>query len=79
MTGKENQNIGHFTFRLFSEPSFLDGFVSMVNFEKLMKKYNTDETDALADGNAIKSDWEAVGSDIRCALFEYERGSISNS
>jgi len=69
----------HYSFRLFNKPSFIDGFTSILDFRDLIKRYNTDKTDELADGNSIKSDWKAIGSDIWSALKEYESGTISSS
>lgn len=66
------REIGKYTFRLFMRPSFLRGFVAVVDFSNLMNKYNTDDTEKKADFNSISSDWQAVGSDIRSAISQHE-------
>jgi len=77
---KEFRNeICYYSFRLFKEPSFLDGFTSILQFKNLIDRYNTDKTEELADRNSIKSDWKAVGNDIWSAFKEYESGTISSS
>lgn len=63
--------MGEYTFRLFTEPSFISGATSILNFKKLINTYNTDETPLLADTNSIKADWQAIGCDIQIAFDKY--------
>lgn len=66
------------TFRLFgSNPSFMKGVARVFDFSQSLDKYNTSPTTEEADFNAIKSDWEAVGKDIRVAIEKY--GERQNS
>jgi hypothetical protein len=67
------------SFHLFREPSFFNGFVSLLYFGNLINAYNTDETGEVADGNAIRSDWKAVGRDIKEAISDYERSVPTHS
>lgn len=67
----KDQKIGEFTFRLFQRPSFLDGFVSILDFGDNFNKYNIDDGDGIADFNSISADWHAVGSDIELAMLLY--------
>jgi len=62
------------TFRLFKrKPSFLGGFGSIIDLSGPISKYNYTTHNATADYEAIKSDWEQVGNDMRHAIKEYER------
>lgn len=76
---KFREGIGNHTFRLFNEPSFSDGFTSILDFKKLIDTYNTDSVEELADNNSIRSDWRAVGGDIQRAFNEYESEAIAGS
>ena len=69
---QELEKIGQYTFRLFTEPSFIEGFTSILNFKKLMATYHTDQTPLLADTNSIKADWHAIGDDMQIAFNKYE-------
>jgi ABC-type transport system substrate-binding protein len=54
------------TFRLMkNKPSFMEGFSGILNFSDIVAYYNTSDTEGEADINAIKSDWEAIGIDIK--------------
>ena len=57
---------------LFATPSMLGGISKMLDFGATSNIYNGSNTAAEADYRAIKSDWTAVGDDIRMALDEYE-------
>jgi len=62
------------TFQLLEvEPSFLRGVSSLFDYSGVLSKYNMSETDDMADSNAIRSDWEAVGCDLVKAISEYEQ------
>lgn len=63
------------SFRLFLErQNFLTGFTSVFDLYKPLEgKYNTDSSTHEADQNSLKSDWMAVGQDMRSALKKYER------
>ncbi|HUC01946.1 MAG TPA: hypothetical protein VMA75_03500 [Candidatus Paceibacterota bacterium] len=66
---KENA-AGKYTFRLFDEPTFLKGFTSLFDFREIIDLYHTDKTTKEADLNSLKSDWKAVGDDLRSAITE---------
>lgn len=62
------------TFRLFnSQPSFSKGWGRIFDFSGALDKdsYNTSRTSKQADREAIRSDWEAVGEDLKITLKEY--------
>ena len=59
------------TFRLFSStPSFMKGFGRIFDFSGSLNRYHNRmrSTSEKADSDALKSDWEAVGRDIRVVL-----------
>jgi len=66
-----NTTIGNHTFQLFTYPSFLEGVGQLVDVTGSLNRYKTTDTDPEADTKALKSDWEAVGSDLRTAIKEY--------
>ena len=59
------------TFRLFAAPSFLEGFNRNIDWAETLDIYNENETEDEADYFALKSDWFAVGDDIRTAILKY--------
>ncbi len=60
------------TFKLFTAtPSFVRGVGRILDFTQTLDRYNSSATAEEADFNAIKSDWEAVGGDIRFAIERY--------
>ena len=61
------------SFRLFARPTFLEGAARIFDFASVLQQYRTDATEAEADTNALRSDWMAVGDDIRHAIMSYER------
>ena len=61
------------SFRLFARPTFLEGVARVFDFANVLQRYRDDTTDHEADANALRSDWMAVGDDIRHAIGTYER------
>jgi hypothetical protein len=61
------------SFRLFARPTFTEGVARVFDFANVLQKYRYDTTDHEADANALRSDWMAVGDDIRHAIGVYER------
>ncbi len=57
---------------LFARPSFWTGFGSCIDLFGVTFEYNRALTPKQADYFAIRSDWAAVGQDIRHALGEFE-------
>ncbi len=59
--------------RLFAEPSFVEGFARVVDIGATLQVYNTSSTEKLADTEALRNDWWAVGDDMRSAIGTYEQ------
>ena len=60
------------TFRLFSMPSYAEGFGSIINLGGYDHFYNFNDSPEEADFYALLSDWKAIGMDIEEAL-KHER------
>ncbi len=58
---------------LFSTPSVLEGISRLIDFGSTLNVYNSSKTAEDADCKAIKSDWEAVGKDIKKAMDSIDR------
>ncbi|MDO4711378.1 MAG: hypothetical protein Q4A75_05320 [Peptostreptococcaceae bacterium] len=57
---------------MFSEPSLIEGLGRLVDWGLSLNMYN-DSGDAIEmDHRALRSDWIAVGDDIREAIKEYD-------
>jgi len=67
------------SFRLFARPTFLEGAARVFDFANVLQKYRYDTTEHEADTNALRSDWMAVGDDIRHAISAYERRELTAS
>jgi hypothetical protein len=63
------------TFRLFAEPSFLEGVARLVDLGATLNVYNESGTPAEADQQALLSDWMTVGEDIQMSIYAYEQQS----
>ncbi|MDE2188437.1 MAG: hypothetical protein KGJ35_01770 [Patescibacteria group bacterium] len=62
------------TFRLFKKrPSFFEGASSLLDLGANVQRYNLSSTDDEADYEALKSDWQAVGDDLRSSIKTYEQ------
>ena len=57
---------------LFARPSFWGGTAALVDFGNTLFEYNVSLTPGQADYFATKSDWAAVGNDLRRAIRELE-------
>ena len=64
-----------YTGQLYAAPSPLDGLAGLVNLTDPEEEYNISDSTEEADEEAIRSDWNAVGQDIRkgISLFKRER------
>lgn len=60
-------------FILYARPSFWEGVARLIDFGGALNVYHSSETEEEADEKAIRSDWEAVGGDMRAALQRAER------
>jgi len=67
-----DKKIGLDTFRLFKRPSFIAGMAALLNFGGNINKYSADSSGQEADANSLKSDWTAIGNDMRTAITDYE-------
>jgi hypothetical protein len=67
----ENKKIiGEYTFQLFGrENSFLNGMGDIFDFRKNINKYNTSNSDKEADEKSIRSDWFAIGNDMKKVII----------
>ena len=59
-----------YTYFLFARPSFLGGAAALMDFGNTLTVYNESLTVQQADFFAVKSDWMAVGDDLRRAIRE---------
>lgn len=59
-------------YRLFSQPSFVEGMARLFDFGGKLNNYNYSETEDEADFNAIYSDWQTVGQDMLFAFEKFE-------
>lgn len=57
---------------LYARPSFLAGFISILDWTGILNIYNDSPDAATADAVAIRSDWDFVGRDIRSAIHEFQ-------
>jgi len=60
------------TYFLFARPSLLAGAAALMDFGNTLFVYNESTTPEQADYFAAKSDWVAVGNDLRRAIKELE-------
>lgn len=58
---------------LYSNPSFFDGAAKALDIGGVYDVYNTSTTPSEADLTALKSDWMAVGKDMRSAMDSVEK------
>ena len=56
---------------LYAAPSFLEGLARSIDIGDTLTEYNTSESGAEADTRALRSDWKAVGDDLRQAIAQY--------
>ncbi|MCB1310261.1 MAG: hypothetical protein KDK30_18890 [Leptospiraceae bacterium] len=74
------KQIGVRSFMLFPVPSFLSGAASVLDLGATLEtfdRYNYSEGEGEADFCALRSDWQAVGDDLRNALEEHRRLSAT--
>jgi len=71
MNAQVNYDIGI----LYARPSFLTGFISILDWAGFLNVYNESPTAEIADMVAIKNDWIFVGKDIRSAMNEFQETS----
>ncbi len=59
---------------LYARPSFFSGMARILDMGAIFDSYNTSENTNIADYNALKSDWLAVGVDIKNSIQENQNG-----
>jgi len=57
---------------LYARPSFLTGFISILDWSGVLNIYNDSPDAETADAVAIRNDWDFVGRDIRSAMHEFQ-------
>ena len=58
---------------LYAAPSFLEGVARAVDIGDTLTEYNGSESGAAADLRALRSDWLAIGNDLRQAMSQFEQ------
>ncbi len=58
---------------LYATPSFLEGVARSIDIGDTLTEYNGSESGAEADARALRSDWQAVGDDLRQAIAQFRR------
>jgi len=66
---RDGKRMGNDTTYLMATPSFLTGMASAMNLAGNFYRFNFSRTDAEADVRALRSDFNAVGNDLRVALL----------
>ena len=56
---------------LFARPSFLLGFASIIDFGNTLSEFSYANTGEQADYLAVRSDWYAIGEDLKAAIREF--------
>ena len=64
---------------LFARPSFWAGIAALLDFGNTLSVYNESPTPRQADYFAMKSDWVAVGNDIRYAIERVDQDRAMGS
>jgi hypothetical protein len=57
---------------LYARPSFLTGFISILDWTGVLNIYNESPTAEIADMIAIRNDWISIGKDIRSAMMKFQ-------
>lgn len=63
---------------LFAKPNFFSGMARLLDIGSTLNVYNDSPSEEIADMKALKSDWMAVGNDMRFAIerFKEEHGEV---
>ena len=59
--------------KLYARPSFIEGAARNIDILNVLREYNESRTAEEADNEAMKSDWYAVGDDLKSSISTYER------
>ncbi len=57
---------------LFARPSYLEGLARIMDFGNTITVYNESLNGEQADYLALRSDWTAVGDDLRSAIQQFD-------
>jgi len=60
--------VGEYSDILYAPPSFVEGMARIFDFSDVLTEYNTSPTPRQANAAALRSDWRAVGEDMRAAI-----------
>jgi hypothetical protein len=60
-------------FKLYAEPSFLEGWARLFDPSGMLNQYNTSASPEEDDAKAIMSDWFTVGNDIRKVMNDQKK------
>ena len=71
------ENKKSYSFFLFALPRFLTGFASLLDIGATLTHYNEFSTPEEADARAIKSDWAAIGNDLRFVSNQWEKNNYA--
>ena len=58
---------------LYARPSFLEGVARIIDMGGTLNEYNSSRSGQEADAVALRSDWAAIGQDMRDAIGEFEK------
>jgi hypothetical protein len=58
---------------LYAAPSFLEGVARSLDIGDTLTEYNDSESGSAADLQALRSDWLAIGNDLRKAMTQFEK------
>lgn len=65
--------------QLFARPSLIEGAARSLDLGATLQEYNASETENEADTKALKSDWYAIGIDLKYAVKNYEQEFIATA
>ena len=61
------------TLRIFSTPSWVSGAARLVDLGGVFDRYKTSRSVRVADAQALKNDWDVVGSALQGAMHQMDR------
>ncbi len=61
------------SYRLFAKPSFIEGVSRLLDLGATLQRYNDSVDENQADSQALKSDWKAIGNDLKSSIRTYEQ------
>ena len=67
-----SRNVTMGDYFLFIAPDLISGMARVLDLGNTLNEYNTSATPELADFRALRSDWAAVGQDLRAAMAQLD-------